>query len=294
MSMKLMSRVGMDTAHLTDEERIYIDSRIVETVQPKLVGRKLFPVFALPHAGFVTVRGYKQTGMSQARISLHGQGKNKDRTEKTPFDITVPVLHKEFTLWWRDLEATRSSGLPLDTQDAENAARQVAEEEDLLLLTGEYTGWKALGIEGLSTATGRNTSASAGAWPTNALTDLSAAIGELETDGHVGPYAAVLRSSWAAKLRALVTSTATKWIEVIQDLFKSGIYVSDNLYTSAGLTTIGLVVEPSQDNFEMVIGRDLSLFTKQDEDMNLQSKVHEVVAPRIKRPSSICEITGLT
>ena len=294
MSMKLMSKVGMDTAQLTDEERIYIDSRIVETVQPKLVGRKLFPVFALPHAGFVTVRGYKQTGMSQARISLHGQGKNKDRTEKTPFDITVPVLHKEFTLWWRDLEATRSSGLPLDTQDAENAARQVAEEEDLLLLTGEYTGWKALGIEGLSTATGRNTSASAGAWPTNALTDLSAAIGELETDGHVGPYAAVLRSSWAAKLRALVTSTATKWIEVIQDLFKSGIYVSDNLYTSAGLTTIGLVVEPSQDNFEMVIGRDLSLFTKQDEDMNLQSKVHEVVAPRIKRPSSICEITGLT
>jgi len=54
------------------------------------------------------------------------------------------------------------------------------------------------------------------------------------------------------------------------------------------------VVEPSQENFEMVVGRDLSVFTKQDEDMNLQGKVHEVVAPRIKRPTSICEITGLT
>jgi uncharacterized linocin/CFP29 family protein len=276
--MQTLRRVGMDTAHLTDEELMYIDSRIVDTVRPVLVGRKLFPVFTLPHAGFITVRGYKRTDMSQARISLHGQGKNKDRTEKTPFDITVPVLHKEFTIYWRDLEASRAYGLPLDAQDAENAARQVAEEEDLLLLTGEYTGWKALGIEGLATASGRNTKASAGAWPANALTDLSAAIGELEADGHTGPYAAVLRSSWAAKLRALVTNTATKWIEVIQDLFKAGIYVSDNLYTSAGGVNSGLVVQPSQENFEIVIGKDMTLFSKQDEDMNLQCKVHEVVA----------------
>jgi len=289
-----LRRVGMDTAQLTDEELLYIDSRVVEAVRPVLVGRKLFPVFTLPHAGFITVRGYKRTDMSQARISLYGQGKNKDRSIKTAFDITVPVIHKEFTINWRDLEASRNAGLPLDAQDAENAARQCAEEEDKLLLTGEYTGWRALGIEGLATATGRNTKASAGAWPANSLTDLSAAIGELEADGHTGPYAAVLRSSWAAKLRALVSNTAAKWIDVVKDLFAAGIYVSDNVYSSAGATTSALVVEPSQENFEMVIGRDLSTFTKQDEDMNLQCKVHEVVAPRIKRPTSICEITGLT
>jgi uncharacterized linocin/CFP29 family protein len=289
-----LRRVGMDTAQLTDEEIQYIDSRVVESVRPVLVGRRLFPVFTLPHAGFITVRGYKRTDMSQARISLYGQGKNKDRSVKTPFDITVPVIHKEFTINWRDLEASRNAGLPLDTQDAENAGRQCAEEEDKLLLTGEYTGWRALGIEGLATATGRNTKASAGAWPANSLKDLSAAIGELEADGHMGPYAAVLRSSWAAKLRDLVSNTATKWIDVVKDLFAAGIYVSDSLYTSAGLTTIAAVVEPSQENFEMVIGQDLSLFTKQDEDMNLQCKEYEVVAPRIKRPTSICEITGLT
>jgi uncharacterized linocin/CFP29 family protein len=289
-----LRRVGMDTAQLTDEELLYIDSRVVEAVRPVLVGRRLFPVFTLPHAGFITVRGYKRTDMSQARISLYGQGKNKDRSIKTAFDITVPVIHKEFTINWRDLEASRNAGLPLDAQDAENAARQCAEEEDKLLLTGEYTGWRALGIEGLATATGRNTKASAGAWPANSLTDLSAAIGELEADGHTGPYAAILRSSWAAKLRALVSNTATKWIDVVKDLFAAGIYVSDSVYSSAGATTSALVVEPSQENFEMVIGRDLSTFTKQDEDMNLQCKVHEVVAPRIKRPTSICELTGLT
>lgn len=289
-----LRRVGMDTAQLTDEEILYIDSRVVETVRPVLVGRRLFPVFTLPHAGFITVRGYRRTDMSQARISLYGQGKNKDRSIKSAFDITVPVIHKEFTIGWRDLEATRSQGLPLDTQEVENAARQVAEEEDKLLLSGEYTGWKAMGIEGLATATNRNTEASAGAWPANAITDLSDAIDELETDGHYGPYALVLRGSWAAKLRQLVSNTATMYQTVVAELFKAGIYVSDNMYTSAGGTDSALVVEPSQENFEVVVGRDLSVFTKQDDDMNLQGKVHEVVAPRIKRPASICEITGLT
>ena len=46
--------------------------------------------------------------------------------------------------------------MPIDTQDAENAARQVAVDEDKLLITGEYTGFRALGVEGLATATGRN------------------------------------------------------------------------------------------------------------------------------------------
>ena len=293
--MQTLRRVGMDVpGRLTSEEILYIDTRVVETVKPLLIGRRLFPVFTLPHAGFMTVRGYKRTNMSAARISLYGETGSKDRTEKASFDITVPVIDKEFEVMWRELEASRSSGMPLDLQDAENAARKVAEDEDKLLITGEYTGFRALGVEGLATATGRNTKASAGAWPANALTDLSAAIGELESDGHMGPYSCVLRSAWAAKLRALVTNTAVKWIEVMRDLFIAGIYVSDSLYTSAGATTNALVLEPSQENLELIIGRDLEVRKQEDVRGNLKCVVREVVAPRIKRPTSICELTGLT
>ena len=297
--MQTLRRVGMDVpGRLTQEEILYIDTRVIETVKPLLIGRRLFPVFTLPHAGFMTVRGYKRTNMSAARISLYGETGSKDRTEKTAsFDVTVPVIDKEFEVMWRELEASRSSGLALDLQDAENAARKVAEDEDKLLITGEYTGFRALGVEGLATATGRNTKAATagpGAWPASALTDLSAAIGELETDGHMGPYACVLRSAWAAKLRALVTNTAVKWIEVIRDLFSAGIYVSDSLYTSAGLTTSALVLEPSQENFELVIGRDLEVKKQEDVRGNLKCVVREVVAPRVKRPTSICEVTGLS
>ncbi len=230
---------------------------------------------------------------------MYGQSGSKDHSVKTPFDITVPVLDQNFKINWRDLEASRNNQQPLVVEEAIDAARQVAEEEDKLLLTGEYSGWKALGVEGLATATGRNQQAYGGAWPATSLTDLSNAIGKLEEDGHTNKamYACVLRSSWAAKLRGLVSNTSTKWIDVIQGqnpLFPAGIYTSDSLFSSAGLTTSGLVLELGVDNFSMVIGRDMSVRSKEDDEMNLKGKVYEVVAPRVKRATAICELTGLT
>ena len=83
-----MSRVGLNTGRITDEETIYIDRKVVETARALVVGRKLFPTLVLPNAGFLTVRGYRQSDMSAAKISLFGQPGSKDRTEKTAFDIT--------------------------------------------------------------------------------------------------------------------------------------------------------------------------------------------------------------
>ena len=97
----------------------------------------------------------------------------------------------------------------------------------------------------LATATGRNTQSSGAAWPAGSLADLSNAVGKLEEDGFTNEqnYACVLRSAWNAKLRGLVSGSATKWIDVIQGanpLFPAGIYTSDSLFTSAGLTTSAL------------------------------------------------------
>jgi len=291
--MKTLKKVGLETGQLTDEELRYIDERVVEAVRPALVGRQIFSAFSLPHAGFKTWRGYKATDMSQATIDMEGQTEDFDRVELASFDVKVPVISKGFILYWRDVIASRRGGLPLETGHVENAARQVAEEEDKLLLTGEYSGWRALGIEGLSTSTGRNTKASGGAWPANAITDINAAIGELETDAHYGPYALIVRADWHRKLWALITNTGIMYIEKIREIV-SNVYVSDSVYSSAGGVDSALVVEPGPENFEMGIAQDMTTFTQQDEHMNTIGKVYEVVAPRIKRPTSICEVTGLT
>lgn len=293
--MRSLRQVGLATAQLTDEEIKFIDEKIVETVRPILIGRTLFPLAPLGHAGYRTVYFYTQEDMSAAVIDMEGQQESLDRAALAPHTVTVPVLHKETMLFWRDLAMKRAQGVPLDVSQAKNAARQVAEEEDMLLISGEHTNFKALGIEGLATATGRNTTAG-GDWSANYLTYVSAAITELETDGHYGPYKLILTPTWRQQLRALISNTEKWAFQAVGDLIGGveNILVSPNLYAADGGVDSVLLVEPGADNFDLVVGEDMHTINHVERNKNIWLQVREVVAPRIKRPAAICEITALT
>jgi len=55
-----------------------------------------------------------------------------------------------------------------------------------------------------------------------------------------------------------------------------------------------LLVEANPLNFVAGIGQEITVNNWLDQDMNTLGKVWEVAAPFIKRPTSICEITGIT
>jgi uncharacterized linocin/CFP29 family protein len=296
MSMQKLRRVGLETGQLTDEEMRFIDGEIIEAAHPVLHAREIFETKVLPNAGLRTLRHYTQTDMGQAIITMDGENISLDRTQLTAGDVKIPVISKDFSINWRDILAARHNNQPLDIVEGRNAARQVAEEENKLLFTGEYTGWPALGIEGLATATGRNTEASAGAWPANALTDINDAIAELEADGFTsGPYVLLGRVEWIRRLNQGISSTEITYKSfLLNNGIIDGVIADDNIYTSAGLTTSALVVQPGRDNFELAVGQDLTTWEYQLQNMNKLFRVFEVLAPHVKRPESICEITGLT
>lgn len=295
-----MSKIGADTAQLTDEEIEYIEQRVIAAQSAPLVARQIFAPVELANAGARTWTSYLRGKMAAARIDMDGLNKSFDRSKKTAQTVNVPVLHKDFMLFWRDILASRNGGLQsLDVTEAENAAQVVAELEDKLLLTGEYTGFRALGVEGLSTATNRNTEASAGAWSTatNALQDIIDARSELRADGFYGPYALVVRSDMDGDLDGLISGVGRVRSQLLgSDGILAGgkIFVSDNLYTSGGATTSAVLCQPGRDNFVVGIAQDISVRTKEDEDWNLKGQAFEVVAPKIYQPTSICEITGIT
>ena len=292
-----MSRVGADTAQLLDSDLQYIETQVIEAVRQKLVARKLFKPVVLADVGVKEWTSYSLSDMSAAQIDMDGLNGSFDRTKKTASTVKVPMIHKEYKLLFRDIVASRRTGMPIDVSEPQNAAVQVAEEEDKLLLTGEYTGWRALGIEGLATATNRNTEASAGAWSTatNIIKDVSDAIAELEADGHNGPYDMICRSDATADLRLLIANTSTTALQVLKSSgYLRDVFVSDNLYASNAAVTSALVVEPGPMNFVVGIGQEVSVYNWQDQDMNTVGKVWEIAAPFIKRPTSICEITGIT
>jgi uncharacterized linocin/CFP29 family protein len=302
--MKPLTKIGLATGKMTDDEVIYLDKAITSTVRPLLVGRRLFSAKSIGNAGYRSVKYYTETDMGQALIDMEGQEEAQDLVSLNEKTVNIPIIHKEFVLYWRDLLVNRAGGLPLDSQHASNAARQVAEEEDKLLLTGEYTGWNALGIQGLATATNRQTQATSGAWTqaniANAFTDINACISKLEAQGHQGPYKLILRTAQRAKLRyfSLAAGADTWAFDRIAELLggpaEDTILASDSLYSSAGATTTGLVVEALPDNFDMVIGADMQTQLNPLINGNYWGRIWEALTPRIKRPLSICELTGLS
>lgn len=298
--MNPMNRIGLATGQLTDYETNLIDNAIVKTIRPLLAGRTLMPTRALPNAGLTKYTFFKESDMSQAVISMTGEEESMDTVDLTEKHVHIPILSKDYKLHWRDVLARRNNGEDLNTQHATNAARQIAEEEDKLILTGEYSGWPALGIEGLATATGRNTEAG-GDWSSTYLADVSDAIDELETDGYYGPYKLVISSTFFSQLRTIIADSNLWAFDAVNKLLTNGasigtsnIVVSNSLYAQDGGVDNALVIDTSPGNFELLIGADTSNYLTQLPSMNYQGKVWEAVVPVIKRADAICEITGLT
>jgi uncharacterized linocin/CFP29 family protein len=105
----------------------------------------------------------------------------------------------------------------------------------------------------------------------------------------------VVRSALSADLRLLIANTGiTAREKLLGPGFIREIFVSDNLYASNGAVTSALVVEPGPMNFVVGIEQEVSVNNFIDEDMNTKGKVWEILTPKIRRPTSICEITGIT
>jgi uncharacterized linocin/CFP29 family protein len=295
--MQSLTRVGRDTGILTTAEVNYIRSQVIRAAWPTLIGRTFMPVKNLGSWGYLKETFYTENDMTQAIISMMGEEKSEDISDLTEHEVKIPVISKDFRIKGRDVASARLSGRDLNTQQAENAARQCAEEEDKLIITGEYTGWPALGIQGLATITNRNTTAG-GDWSANYLTYVSAAKAAIEADGLYGRKVLIIKPAWMSQLDALVSNTAVLARTVLENMLggPQNILVTDNLFSSAGGSDNALLVDTTPDNFELIVGEDYTVVGPHQlpgEDI-YKGKVRVVAVPIIHRPTAICEITSLT
>jgi uncharacterized linocin/CFP29 family protein len=288
--------VGRAQAPLIEEEWKQLDEAVVKAARRVLVGRKVLPVYNLADVGVMEVQWDELTEMSPAIISMYGETPVEDIIKYTRKSLIVPIIHKDFRIHWRDLIASRRKGVPLDTANAESAALVVARLEDELILTGEYMGSPKLGIEGLATATGRNTVASVGTWATspNAVNTVKNAMEELTVDNFYGPYDLILQPSAFLDAHTFIGNTAVMQIDKIRELIGGNVYVTPALRAADGGTDNAILMETGAENADLCVAQDLKTFYKELRDMNHFFKVYEAVVPRIKRPTAICEITGIT
>jgi uncharacterized linocin/CFP29 family protein len=188
---------------LRKDEWKAIDEAIIEEGQIRLRG-----VADLISAGLVrtvknglgkTVYEYERVSqMDDATLSLDGLSQQTSQT--VDFDlnaIPLPITHKDYYINLRRLMASRERGEALDTTQARQSARRVAEMTEYLLFRGTTKKFGGMSIQGYTTFTHRNTGSyqTNGAWsntPTktgaNVLEDALYMRDALVADRFYGPF----------------------------------------------------------------------------------------------------------
>lgn len=130
-------------ATLRDKEWIDIDQAVLQAAQPRLVGvadiKSRGLVYDMGGRGLAsTVLEYEDiSDMGQADINMDGVTEaNSERQEFSLKHLPLPIMHKRFSIGVRTLNASRERGTPLDTTQAQTAARKVAQTQEYCLFNG--------------------------------------------------------------------------------------------------------------------------------------------------------------
>jgi len=203
-------------ALLTPEQAEYIKAEVVKAARQVMVGRSLVPV--TPPIGFgAEVYGYdKLTEMTKGKVDLSwGAGFSEDLPGLVRSTTPVGVIHREFQINRRHIEASNRAGTPLRSVAADAAAYAVARQEEDVVILGWSSDGTTYEIPGLFNASGKNTNTGADiGTPTNILVCLNEAIAALQTDNITGPYTWVLNPTQYTQMFAFVANTPTFYYDV--------------------------------------------------------------------------------
>lgn len=276
--------LNREEAPISAEEWLQIDRVVVEMARRLLIGRRFIDVFGPMGAGIQDV-DYQVFGpMGEASISLMGEEGSQPITPVARAHTHLPMILKDFLLFWRDVETARRLGTPVDVGAAAAAAAFVAQREDDLIFNGD----PQFGLEGLLTATGAHR-VKAGEWleAGSAFRAVAAAIQTLISDGFYPPYAVVVNPVAYAQMQRVYECSGVLEIEHVRQLAQDGVY-----QTQAIRDVPGLVLSLGPQNVDLVIGQDFTTAFLGPEGLNLPFRVFETLALRLKRPQAICILQG--
>jgi len=277
-----MDILDRQSAPLTPEEWSRIDEAVVNTARSMLVGRRVISILGPLGAGVYSMPYSVFSGKTQAGVDMIGEKEDMAVEPDRRATINLPILYKDFKILWRDVEADRHLGIPLDVSTAAVAANFVAVQEDSLIFNGNSD----LGHEGVFTASGRLTVPMA-SWDKsgNALADAVKAAGALAAAGHYGPYAMVVSPVLFGSMVRVYGNTGMLELDQVKALMTGGVQ-----YTNVIAGKKAAVIALGPQNLNLAIGQDMSSGYMGPVNMNHVFRVLETAALLIRRPDAICTI----
>jgi len=277
-----MDILDRQSAPLTPEEWARIDEAVVNTARGMLVGRRVIAILGPLGPGVYSMPYSVFNGKSQAGVDMVGEKEDMAVEPDKRATINLPILYKDFKILWRDVEADRHLGIPLDVSTAAVAANFVAVQEDGLIFNGS----SELGHEGLFTAAGRLT-VPIGSWDKSgtALADAVKAAGALAAAGHYGPFAMVVSPVLFGSMVRVYGNTGMLELDQVKALMSGGVHYSNVI---SGKKAV--VVATGLQNLSLAVGQDMTTGYLGPVNMNHMFRVLETTALLIRRPDAICTI----
>lgn len=184
--------------YLRKDDWLQFDNKVIEIARHALVGvgdlisRGL--VYNVPNAMGVTRIEWERMGdMGPAELNMAGV--TEGRNDTVGFDLVgmpLPIVHKDFWINIRKLEASRRNGMPLDTTQAEICARKISERIESMLFLGDTSLGPNNVIYGYANAPNRITGSTTASWATatgaQILADVIDMIGKAKAKEMRGPF----------------------------------------------------------------------------------------------------------
>ena len=252
-----------------------LTSRIANSsVSRKLIAktRPLGPGFqTLRHESIVTITD-----------GLHARPSEKKAVvEAMPLDSSViPIIYKDFTVHWRDIEEARTTSISIPLAKAAVAASACSRCEDSLVLFGTDDPK----MPGLTNVPGRNIIKGA-RWdrPGSSFNNVRTAVELLLKKGHKGPYGAIVTPWIFAAMHNIQEGTTLLEFTHVSSLTQAGIFWSSLLPKDTVI-----VVSGGNLHLELVVAIDTSLAFLKYKKMNPMFRVLQSEYLRILQPDSLC------
>jgi len=266
-----MDFLARDTVSFSDEFWANIDDTVVSTVRTYLIGRRFLPLYGPLGAG---VRSINIDTVNSGEESSDGFV----RTTGRKF-VELPQIYEDFTLNWRDIEHSNSTGQPLDLSKVKQAAQAIALKEDSLIFFGN----EFLGAEGLLNACG-SVKLQRSDWniSDNAFKDVAAGLSILRSKYLIGRYSLILSPDLYVQLQHIHPGLGMMEEERISKM------LNGNLFNAPVLGSNKAVLVCSEPQYmDLAVGKDIETAYLESKDLNHVFRIVETVALRIKNKEAV-------
>ena len=112
-----------------------LDETVFESVKKQLVGRRFIDIYGPLGEGIQSVTNDIYESAEHGAMSFHGEDSELSVPSRR-VTLTIPLLYKDFVLYWRDIQQAKTLNSPIDYSASANAAQQSALLEDDLIFNG--------------------------------------------------------------------------------------------------------------------------------------------------------------